>query len=193
MMIGQKEKEIIMKFSETQKLVLASFFLALAFVLPFLTANNPELGKLLLPMHIPALLCGFFCGYKYGIVVGLVAPITRSLFFTMPPLYPTAIAMSFELATFGAVTGILYALIVKKYLNVYISLISAMILGRIVYGVISLFLLSLEGKPYTLEAFLVGSFVEALPGIALQIVLIPAVVFAIENLYHPKKVDEVNI
>ena len=97
-----------MKKTNVKKLILAALFLAMAQVLPFLTGQIPEVGSMLCPMHIPALLCGFFCGWPWGLMVGFVAPILRSVTFGMPPMFPVAICMAFELATYGAVSGALY-------------------------------------------------------------------------------------
>ena len=96
-----------MKRNHVKQLVLASMFLALALALPFLTGQIPQIGSMLCPMHIPVLLCGFFCGWPWGAAVGAVAPLLRSLIFGMPPMFPTALCMAFELATYGAVSGYL--------------------------------------------------------------------------------------
>ena len=99
---------------QTLRLTYAALYLALALVLPFLTGQIPQIGSMLCPMHIPVLLCGFICGWPYGLVTGLIAPVLRSFLFGMPQLYPTAIAMTFELAAYGAVSGMLYHLMPKK-------------------------------------------------------------------------------
>ncbi len=179
-----------MSYTSNQKLALASFFLALAYILPFITGQIPELGSRLLPMHIPILLCGFFCGWKYGLLVGFIAPITRSLFFTMPPLYPVAIAMSFELATFGAITGILYAMLPKKRISVLFALVAAMVIGRFISGIANVILYSLDGKAYSYRIFITGTFINALPGIILQIMIIPIIVLAIENMNDRSRHNE---
>ena len=92
---------------QTRKLTYAALFLALAMVLPFLTAQIPEIGSMLSPMHIPVLLCGFLCGWPWGLAVGFIAPPLRSVLFGMPAMFPGAAAMAFELATYGAVSGLL--------------------------------------------------------------------------------------
>ena len=81
------------------KLVLSGLFLALAFVLPFLTGQVPEIGNMLCPMHIPVLLCGFICGWPYGLLIGFLSPLLRSLILGMPPMFPKAVCMALELAT----------------------------------------------------------------------------------------------
>ena len=117
----------------TKTLVLAALFLALALVLPFLTGQIPEIGSMLCPMHIPALLCGFFCGWPWGLAVGLIAPVLRSLLFGMPPMFPVAVCMSAELATYGAVSGFLYSRLPRSRASIYISLLTAMVTGRLVW------------------------------------------------------------
>ena len=106
---------------KTKKLVLnvslSGMFLALAYVLPFLTGQIPEIGSMLCPMHIPVLLCGFVCGAPYGLVVGFIAPMLRSLTLGMPPLFSTATAMAFELAVYGLVAGLLYKALPKRKLT----------------------------------------------------------------------------
>lgn len=89
-----------------RKIVYSALFLALAMVLPFLTGQIPEIGAALSPMHIPAILCGFICGWPWGLAVGFISPILRSLIFGMPPMMPKAIGMAFEIATYGAVSGL---------------------------------------------------------------------------------------
>ena len=123
-----------MKKQSTRKLVFAALLLALGLVLPFLTAQIPQVGSMLLPMHLPVLLCGFVCGWPYGLLVGAVTPLLRSMLFGMPPLYPTAVAMAFELAAYGLLAGLFYKLLPKKPVYVYVALILAMLGGRAVWG-----------------------------------------------------------
>ena len=93
---------------QIRRMVFAALCLALALVLPFLTGQIPQVGSALCPMHIPVLLCGFLCGWPWGLAVGFIAPLLRSVIFGMPPMVPAAVAMAFELATYGAVAGFLY-------------------------------------------------------------------------------------
>ena len=170
-----------------QQLVLASLFLGFAIILPSYVGQIPEIGRRLLPMHIPILLCGYFCGWKYGLLTGLIAPILRSLLFTMPPMYPVAIAMSFELATYGLTTALVYALLNKKKYSIFVSLVSAMILGRVVYGFASYVLFMIDGNLYTLNLFITSTVVDAIPGIILQIIFIPAIVLSLNRYTHLDK------
>ncbi len=165
----------------TKKLTLAALFLALGLVMPFLTMQIPEIGGMLLPMHIPVLLCGFVCGWKYGLAVGFIVPLLRSVLWGMPPMLPKALAMAFELAAYGALTGILYKVLRGKRLSAYITLVVAMLGGRIVWGVAAFAIYSLLGNPFTWEIFISGAVLEALPGIILQFILIPPIILVLQK------------
>ena len=164
-----------------KKLVYAALCLALCMVLPFLTGQIPVIGKMLSPMHIPVFLCGFLCGWPWGLAVGAIAPVLRSFIFGMPALYPDAVCMAFELATYGAVSGLLYRVLPRKPWNVYAALLAAMVAGRLVWGLVKWLLLGLAGSAFTMEMFLAGALLNAIPGIILHIVLIPIVVLALEK------------
>lgn len=164
-----------------QKLVLSALCLALCMVLPFLTGQIPEIGSMLSPMHIPVLLCGFICGPAWAAFIGAVAPLLRYVLFGMPPLFPAGTAMCFELAVYGLLSGLLYAALPRKKISIYISLLAAMLCGRIVWGIVRLVLAGVVGNAFTWTAFLSGAFTSAIPGIILHIVLIPALVMALER------------
>ena len=171
-----------MKKNHMIRLVLSALFLAIGFVLPFLTGQIPEVGSMLLPLHLPALICGFVCGWPWGLLVGFVLPIARSLLFGMPPLVPTALAMAFELAAYGALAGVCYSHWHGGVKGVYLSLLAALVGGRLVWGLVSIPIYGLlTEQAFTLAAFWMGGFVNAWPGIVLQIVLIPAIVLALEK------------
>ncbi|NLG02511.1 MAG: ECF transporter S component [Clostridia bacterium] len=166
---------------KTRNIVLSGACLALCLLLPFLTGQIPEVGKALSPMHIPVLLCGFICGWPYALVVGLIAPILRFFLFQMPPIMPTGTAMAFELATYGAVSGLLYQKLPKKNYNIYVSLIGAMIAGRLVWGCAQLLLVGVTKTPFTWQAFAAGAFISVIPGIICHIVLIPVIVLTLKK------------
>ena len=166
-----------MKNLKVKRLVLSAMLLAVGVVLPMLTSQIKEIGDTLLPMHIPVLLCGFICSWKYGGAVGLILPFIRSLIFSMPPLYPNAVWMALELMTYGIVAGLVYSQTRKKYM----SLIVAMLSGRIVWGIAKAVLLGVAGKSFTISAFITGGFVDAIPGIVIQLVLIPLIIKAYEK------------
>jgi len=165
----------------TRNLVLAGLFIALGIILPYFTGRIGELGRALLPMHIPVLIAGFVCGWPYGLVVGFVTPILNSIISGMPPMFPTATVMSFELAAYGLMTGLLYKLFPKKDVFVYPALLLSMLLGRIVWGIASLFFIGLSGGVFTWQAFIAGAFMNAIPGIIIQIIIIPIIVVALKR------------
>ena len=166
---------------QIRKLTYAALFLALAMVLPFVTGQIPEIGKSLCPMHIPVLLCGFLCGWPWGLAVGFIAPLLRSVIFGMPAMFPGAVAMAFELAVYGGLSGLLYSLLPKKKGSVYITLLIAMVAGRVVWGIVRLILAGLSGSSFTWALFLAGAVTTAIPGIILQLVLIPVLVMVLER------------
>ena len=90
-----------------RKRILAALFLAIGLILPFITMQIPAVGKMLCPMHIPVLLCGYICGGPYGLLIGIITPLLRGVLFGMPAIFPNAFCMAFELATYGLVAGIL--------------------------------------------------------------------------------------
>ena len=163
------------------KMIIAALCFALGYVLPFLTGQIPKIGAMLCPMHIPVLLCGFIAGPWWGLAVGATVPIFRSLTLGAPLFFPKAVCMSFELAAYGAVAGSMHLLLPKKKPYIYLSLLAAMIVGRIIWGAAMLVSTGIKGDTFTFAAFIAGAFVNAIPGIIIQIVLIPILVMILEN------------
>lgn len=164
-----------------RRMVAAALCLALCMVLPFLTGQIPQIGSALSPMHIPVLLAGFLCGPWWAMAVGAAAPLLRFALFGMPPIFPTGVAMCFELVAYGLVSGLLYARLPKKTANIYVSLVAAMLTGRVVWGIARVALSGVAGQPFTWAAFLAGAFVNAVPGIILHILLVPVIVLALRR------------
>ena len=165
-----------MKYDNLRKMILSALFLAIAYVMPFLTGQIPEIGAMLCPLHIPVLLCGFICGPVWGLAVGFTAPLLRSFILGMPPLFPSAVCMAFELAVYGAVTGLMHKILPQKKHFIYVSLLTAMIAGRIVWGVAMYICVGIS-----FTAFLAGAFTNAILGIVIQILLIPILVMLLDN------------
>lgn len=164
------------------KITLSGVFIALGILLPYITGNIQSLGVNLLPMHIPVLLAGFIVGWKYGLLVGIITPLLRSALVGMPPLFPVAIAMAFELGIYGLVTGLLYSMLKKSKISVFISLIVAMISGRIVWGIVSYFLFFLNNTSFTINMFITGAFANSIIGIIIQLILVPIIVIRLERV-----------
>ena len=164
-----------------KNMIVAALMLALAYVLPFFTGNIPQIGSMLLPMHLPVLLCGFLCGGPWGAAVGFAAPLMRSIHLGMPPMFPTAISMAFELATYGFVVGYLYKRLPKHPAGLCFSLLGAMLCGRVVWGIVRAVLTLAGNSTFSFAAFIAGAFTSAIPGIALQLVIIPPIVLAVQK------------
>ena len=167
--------------SPVRQLVPAALFLALAFVLPLLTGQVPKVGNMLCPMHFPVLLCGFVLGGPWGLAVGFIAPLVRSVLFGMPPMFPIAIAMAFELAAYGLVSGVLWHKVKHTVPMMYASLVTAMVAGRLVWGAVRCVLAGLTGSSFPFSAFLSGALLTAVPGIVAQLVLIPLILIALQK------------
>ena len=167
--------------TNVHNLVLAAMFLALALVLPFLTGQIPQIGGMLLPMHLPVFLCGLICGWQYGAVVGFVAPLMRMALFGMPPLV-AAVAMAFELAAYGGIAGFLYNRSRWQcVVALYRALLAAMVGGRIVWAAVRVVMTGVASVPFTWQIFLTEALVNAIPGIILQLVFIPVLMVALDR------------
>ena len=181
-----------MKKITTKNIALSAIFIAIGIVLPIFFHSVNILAKMFLPMHIPVILCAMICGPFLGCICAIATVLLSSSFTGMPVIYPMAIIMCFELATYALISGNLYNLLIKKFniiFSSYIALIIAMISGRIVLGVASLLLIGILGNGYTFQAFLSGAFITAFPGIIIQLVLIPWILFLFDktNLIKSKK------
>lgn len=170
----------------TLRLTFSALFLATAYLLPFATGQIQQIGNMLCPMHIPVLLCGFLCGWPWGLAVGVLAPLLRSLTLGMPHLFPNAVCMAAELAAYGVVSALMYRALPRHRGYIYPALLIAMVVGRLVWGGAMWLCVGLGGGTFTLAAFFAGAVGNALPGIALQLVLIPPLVMAVQNVYQKK-------
>ncbi len=170
--------------NHTKRVVLSAMFIAVGIVLPFFTGQIQYIGNMLLPMHIPVFLCGLICSWQYGAAVGCILPLLRSMLFSMPALYPNAVAMAFELAAYGLITGLLYAQFKNKNLRaVYLSILPAMLGGRLVWGVAQTLLLGPGENGFTFATFMAGGFANAVPGIILQLILLPSVILLVKKAH----------
>lgn len=170
-----------MNSTRLRKLTYSALYMAIALILPFVTGQIPEIGAMLCPMHIPALLCGFMCGWPWGVAVGFISPLLRSVMFGMPAMFPAAIAMAFELAVYGGMAGLLYSRLPCKKWMIYAALLISMIAGRVVWGAVQALLAGLSGNSFTWTLFLTGAVINAIPGIIMQLALIPVLVVTMDK------------
>lgn len=167
---------------KSKKMVYTALFAALGVVLPqmFHVFGNVA-GSVFLPMHIPVLLAGFVCGPISGLLVGLISVSISHIFTGMPPV-PNLFFMIIELPVYGLMAGLLF----NKYeLNMILSLILSMVAGRIVVGSMILVATNLIGITLPKYISFTGMIITGLPGIALQLVVIPSVIVLIKKVgYH---------
>lgn len=166
-----------MKYSNVKKLVFAAACAALCLVLPMAFHAIPNAGQVILPMHIPVLLCGLVCGWPYGGVCGLIGPLLSSLLTGMPPaaMLPS---MMVECCVYGFASGLMmkYVRTGKPMADLYISLVAAMIAGRVVAGFAKALIFTPGVAPF---AWVTTSLITGIPGIVIQLVLMPLVVTAL--------------
>lgn len=169
-----------MDSNRVTKLVFTSLCIAIGLLLPKFINLIPIAypGAVFLPMHIPVLLCGFICGLPYGIVCGLITPLLSFIITGMPPIFPIGISMAFELATYGALVAMMYHLTGGK---IFSSLIVAMIGGRIVLGLVNMVLFQFTDHTYGVTIFVTSAFITALPGIVIQLIIIPIIIRALKH------------
>ena len=164
-----------------RRLTISAMLIAVGMLLPFLTGQIQHIGNMLCPMHLPVFICGMICGPWWGLVCGAVLPVLRSMVFGMPVVMPAAFAMAFELAAYGFVSGYLRKKLPRTLSMLFVSLLCAMLLGRIVWGVACIPLYGVAGKTFGWQLFIANGFVNAIPGMILQLIAVPAFVTALEK------------
>jgi len=178
------------KLFTTKKIVTAALFLAIGWLLPLLTGQIKTIGQMLLPMHLPVIISGYILGPFWGLLLGFITPVTRSLIFGMPALYPNAVGMAFELASYGFFCGFLFRLLGKSkkesnstvILKYYGSLIVSMLIGRAVWGIVRVIMSGVTQTPITWKIFFATEFVKAWPGMIIQLIIIPPLVRSIKRM-----------
>lgn len=158
-------------------MTMAAVCIALCVVLPIAFHSIPDAGTVFLPMHIPVLICGMICGWPYGLLCGLLGPLTSSVLTGMPPVAILP-AMMVECGTYGLISGLVLKFVRTRstYGDLYIALITAMLAGRVLSGVAKALIFS---PGMALSSWITASFVTALPGIIIQLVFLPSVVLTL--------------
>ena len=166
-----------------RKMVLTSLFIALSVVLPQIF-HMFELGNVISPMHFTVLICGLLLGGYYGFACGVITPFLANLIFTRPPLFPVGLSMAIELGIYGFVSGILFTklkLFKNDKTNLFFSLLVAMIIGRAAATLVNAILFTYGASKNNFGAYLNILFIVGLPGIILQILIIPPIVMVVQN------------
>ena len=166
-----------MKMSYIKRLTITALCVALCVVLPMAFHMIPNAGSVMLPMHIPVLLCGLVCGWQYGLLCGLLGPLVSSILTGMPPMAVLP-GMMVECGMYGCVGGLMMERIRtgSLYADLYISLPVAMLAGRVISGVVKALILT---PGLSIAAWATASFITALPGIAVQLILLPTLIVAL--------------
>ncbi len=164
---------------KTKNIVLSGLFVAFGLILPMIFHQFSMGGPAFLPMHIPVLIGTMLLGPSSGFLIGMVTPVLSSVLTGMPPTFPMLPIMFFELAVYGLIAGYLYKTLKQ---NVVVSLVVAMIAGRIAAGIVVFFLGQFFGfqGPGPIP-FIQGAIVTGLPGIVIQLVVVPLTVKLLEK------------
>lgn len=180
--IGEITKEMTKSKKNLLRMVYSAVCLALAMILPFFLGQVQIFMQGISPMHIPALLCGLACGPWWGLLVGFIAPLLRSLIFSMPPM-ATAIPMAFELAAYGLIAGLLFKALKKMnfWPRSYLSMIAAMVIGRCVGGAVKAIVMGINGGGYSFGAFVSAYFAGTSVGMVLHLIIVPMILFALHK------------
>ena len=167
--------------SHIKRITFTAVCLALCVVLPLALHMIPNAGSVISPMHIPVLLCGLICGWPYGLICGLIGPLLSSVITGMPPaaMLPS---MMVECGTYGFVTGLMmrYVRTGRPTADLYISMITAMIMGRTVAGLAKALIFTPGAAPF---AWVTTSLVAGIPGIVIQLIVMPTVIFALTKAH----------
>ncbi|MCI8610982.1 MAG: ECF transporter S component [Clostridiales bacterium] len=172
--VKAQSKSAVLRLCTAAMCLAAGILLPQLFHIPGVSIS----GQVFLPMHLPVFLCGLLCGWSWGAAVGVILPLISSAITSMPVMYPMGFSMMGELCAYGAVCGLLYTKVfssTNKVWSIYLSLLPAMLAGRLVAGLIKWLLLMGTENPLTLHAFLTSSFITAWPGIIIQLILIPSI------------------
>lgn len=164
--------------SSVKKACICSFCAALCYVLP-LAFHAMALGMAFSPMHLPVLLCGLLCGWPYGAFCGIAGPVISSL--SGMPSPAQLVHMVPELCVYGLAAGIGMKLIRtgKTVLDIYLSLLPAMLLGRVVGGAVQAVFYLSTARSYSIALWASAYVVGTLPGAVLQLVVLPALVLGL--------------
>ena len=169
----------MIRHSRVKQLCISALMVALCVILP-LVFHAIGLGGAFSPMHLPVLLCGLLCGPWYGLACGVLGPVISNLITGMPAA-AKLVSMIPELAVYGFGCGLLMQLIhtKKTLLDIFLSMIPAILLGRIIGGAVKAAVLISEAKGYSVAAWATAYFAETIPGTILQLVLLPVLYFAL--------------
>ena len=166
-----------MRLTAVKKSIYCAICIALCYVLP-LAFHAIGAGSVLLPMHIPVLICGLVCGWQFGMLCGISGPAISCILTSMPTVANLPSMMA-ELCVYGIVAGVLMKLVRTKstYADLYISVIAAIIIGRGVSGFVNALIFA-TGE-YSMALWVSSYVITSWPGTIIQLAIIPSIVFAL--------------
>ena len=173
---------------KTKKMILSALFIAMGLILPTIFHTVNLSGSVFSPMHLPVMIGGFLLGPSYGAIIGFITPVLSSILTGMPPLMPIMPMMALELLGYGFMTGLLF----RKTKKIYVSLIISIVFGRLC-SMVGAFILSLTLAPQISPIpYVVSGIVNGLPGIAIQLIVVPTLVKFMVTNKETSKILEVN-
>lgn len=166
------------EMTSVKKSIICAMCIALCYILPLFFHGIQNAGSIFCPMHIPVFICGLICGWQYGLLCGIAGPAISSALTGMPPVAHLP-DMIVELALYGLISGLLMRVVRTRstYADMYISMVCAMVIGRIGAGIVRALIFT-QGS-YSMAMWVSGYIVTAWPGILIQFVFIPSIIFAL--------------
>lgn len=172
-----------------KKIVLSGLYISMGILLPIVFHQFNMGGQVFLPMHIPVLIAGLTLGPVEGLIVGVLTPILSSFLTGMPVFFPMLPIMIFELVIYGLISGYFNVNLKSK---IYISMLMAMVSGRIMAGIVVFILVNFFGMqgtgPYL---YVKGAIITGIPGIIIQLLFIPPAVKLLKKCIQLSRMEEV--
>lgn len=156
---------------QTQQITITALFIALCVIVPFVF-HLAGLGMIFLPMFLPILLAGFIIRFPLAMLVGLLGPIVSTVLTGMPPLFPTAVSMMVEGMAAAGVASFMFQ---ARKMPLWLVLPVAVVAERITRVVMIFSILPLFGLPA--REWSIAEITLTLPGVVLQLFLVPMVLF----------------
>lgn len=161
--------------NHVRNLVISGLLLVLGLIIPYIFHSSGIAGNIFLPMHVPVLIGGFLLPPQFALLLGILTPIINSLITGMPG-FPIVLIMIFELGTYGLLASVFY---LKLRLPSVFALILSMIGGRIMAGLVVFILAIFFAIPLEPITYVIGAITTGIPGIVIQLILIPILIHGI--------------
>ena len=171
---------------ETKSIALSGLLLSMGILLPIIFHIFGMTGPIVLPMHIPVLLGGFLLPTNMALLLGIITPILSGMLTGMPVMFPMAVIMAFELGMYGFTASIATR---KFNISILPALLISMISGRITAGLVVALLTQFFGVKMNPIIFLKEAVITGIPGIIIQLIFIPSLVYAIRTFIKKPSIN----